>query len=132
MFQRRKNQPLVAACPLPVHPMQSELSPALGGIRLCRAPGCAKPLPQDRRERYCRKAACLQAAKEARLAREAASIKKAADKQAAAEARRAMLKKKLKPAKPVTLPVKDGRPASPRRSVAPIIAPGHGTAPAQL
>ena len=79
-----------------------------------RAPGCAKPLPQDRRERYCRKAACLQASKEARLAREAASIKKAADKQAAAEARLARLKKKLKPAKPVfvaLLPMQNDRRA---------------------
>ena len=104
----------IAARPRPVHPMQSQLSPALGGIRLCRAPGCAKPLPQDRRERYCRKAACLQASKEARLAREAVSIKKAAEKLAAAEARLARLKKKLKPAKPVfvaLLPMQNDRRA---------------------
>ena len=71
-------------------------------------------MPQDRRERYCRKAACLQASKEARLAREAASIKKAADKQAVAEVRLARLKKKLKPAKPVfvaLLPMQNDRRA---------------------
>ena len=74
--------------------------------RLCRNPGCARDVASGN-NRYCQKKACKLASKEARLAREATSIKKAEDKKAAAEAAAearlaARLAKKKPPAKEFT------------------------------